>query len=249
MTAHSDTAAEDPLAQPPEGVRRWPEPKPGGARQGRLPGRAEGTHRCMVLACTFEDTPAVDLDSGALVRLRVDWGDRRDPPFAPFDVVDVTWADDPERDDQAQPEAATVSGVPAPMGSCRGRRVRRVLRGLVTPPQPHLLGFPGSSAPYWEFDGMRPSVAVVAPSRGPMLFLRRQDDTAWGRFGWGRSDNWLPLEDRRAVETLHQSRRPRLAGKELTAALGFRPYLLVVTVSRPHDGYCYKTLAGLLPRP
>jgi hypothetical protein len=251
MTAHSDTAAEQPLGQP-RADGDSPQPPRARLRRGRLPARAEETHRCMVLACTVEDTPAVDLDSGALVRLRVDWGERLDPPYAPYDVVDVTWADDPERDDQAQPEAATVSGLPAPIGSCGGRRVRRVLHGLVTPlssRQPYLLGFPGTSAPYWEFDGMRSSVAVVAPSRGPMLYLRRQDDTVWARFGWSRTDNWLPVEDRYAVRTLHQSGRTRLAGKELAAALGFRPYLLVVTISRPREGHCYKTLAGLLPRP
>ncbi len=217
--------------------------------KGRLPARSPGTHRCMVLACTPEDTTAVDLGTGAILRLRVDWGEGREPDLAPLEIVDAVLADDPERDDLAQPEAVTVTGVPTALGAVRGRRARRVLRDVSVPPQQNLLGFPGSSAPYWEFRGMRPSVAVVVPSRGPVIFRRREDDTVWARFGWPRSDNWLPMEDRRAVAALAAARRDRLSGKDLDGALGFRPHFLVVVLSRPRDGHCYKTVAALLPRP
>jgi hypothetical protein len=202
-----------------------------------------------VLACGQEDTTAVDLGNGALVRLRVEWEDGREPDLSPFDVVDAWWADDPERDDLAQPEAVTVAGMPARVGTLRGRRARRVLKHLVAPPEQHLLGFPGSASPYWEFHGMRPSVALVVPSRGPLLFRRRADDSVWARFGWPRSDNWLPVEDRRAIAALWASRRDRLSGKDLANALGFRPHFLVVSLSRPREGHCYKTVAALLPRP
>jgi hypothetical protein len=220
-----------------------------GRRKGRLPAQAPGTHRCMVLACTAEDTTAVDLHSGAVVRLRIEWGEDAGPGLAPLDIVDARWAEDPERDDLAQPEAVTVTGVPRALGTVKGRRARRVLRDIALPPPPQLLGFPGSSAPYWEFRGMRPSVAVVVPSRGPVIFRRREDDTVWARFGWPRSDNWLPLEDSRAVAALYHARRDRLSGKDLDAALGFHPHFLVVVLSRPRDGHCYKTVAALLPRP
>ena len=124
-----------------------------------------------------------------------------------------------------------------------------MLRSLVIPTEHQLLGFPGTSAPYWEFRGMRPSVAVVVPSRGPLLFRRREDDTVWARFGWPRSDNWLPVEDPRAMAALQGARRDRLAGKDLANALGFRPSFLVVALSRPRDGHCYKVVAAMLPRP
>jgi hypothetical protein len=203
----------------------------------------------MVLACTVEDATSIDLETGAVVRLRIPWGDGREPELVPFDIVDVVWAADPERDDLAQPEAVTVATAPSTLGTVRGRRARAVLRTVVVPAQQHLLGFPGSSAPYWEFHGMRPSVAVVVPSRGPVLLRRREDDTVWARFGWHRSDNWLPLEDQRAVAALTAARRDRLSGKDLDAALGFRPYFVVVALSRPRQGHCYKTVAALLPRP
>ena len=225
------------------------QPTGGARRPRRLPPPASGERRCMVLACTAEDTTAVDLETGAVLRLRIDWRGRRSQGVDPFDVVDVALAPDPEQDDQAQPEAVTVAGLPTVLGTCRGRRVRRVLRDLLAAGEEHLLGFPGSSAPYWEFDGMRPSVAVVVPHRGPVLLRRREDDTVWTRFGWNRSDNWLPLEDRRAVAELERARRDRLSGKDLERALGFRPQLIVVALSRPRDGHCYKTVAALLPRP
>ncbi|HTZ07429.1 MAG TPA: hypothetical protein VMB72_00060 [Acidimicrobiales bacterium] len=219
-----------------------------GRRRGRPEAPADRAHRCVVLACTPEDTTAVDLDSGAVVRLRIDWGERPGA-LAPFDVVDAAWAEEPEPDDLAQPEAVTVAGTPSSLGVLAPRHARRLLRALVLPAEHQLLGFPGSSAPYWEFRGMRPSVAVIVPSRGPLLLRRRQDDSVWARFGSGRSDNWLPLEDERAVLALHAARRDRLAGKDLAAALGYRPSFLVVTLSRPRDGYCYKVVAALLPRP
>ncbi|HUC36987.1 MAG TPA: hypothetical protein VMR97_07685 [Acidimicrobiales bacterium] len=232
------------------GARKAGPPSTGRPRRSRrLPPLPRGAHRCMVLACGPEDVAAVDMTSGALVRLRVQPHDAQDLSLASFDVVDARWAADPERDDLAQPEAVSLEGAPVAVGAMKGRRARRVLRHLVAPAEQNLLGFPGSSAPYWEFGGMRPSVALVVPSRGPLLFRRRSDERVWARFGWPRSDNWLPVEDRRAVAALWASRRDRLAGRELSRALGFRPHFLVVTLSRPRDGHCYKTVAAILPRP
>jgi hypothetical protein len=203
----------------------------------------------MVLSSGDDDVIAVDLVSGAIVRLRSAWREEEPGKYAPFDIIDATWAADPERDDLAQPEAVTLEGAPVPVGGMRKRRARRVLHHVVAPSGQHLLGFPGSSAPYWEFRGMRPSVAVVVPSRGPLLFRRKADDTPWARFGWPRSDNWLPVEDRHAVAALRAASSERISGKELTGALGFKPYFLVVALSRPRDGYCYKTVTAILPRP
>ena len=233
-------------------------PEAGRSRAGRhaprharrkAPARPPGAHRCLVLACGTDDTTGVDLVTGALVRLRIDWNEGRQADLAPFDVIDAVWASDPERDDLAQPEAVTVAGLPSQVGTLRGRRARRIVRHLVAPDEPHLLGFPGPSAPYWEFHGMRPSVALVVPRRGPLLFRRPADGTVWARFSAARSDNWLPVEDRRALAALWTARRDRLSGKSLATALGFRPHFLVVAVSRPRDGHCYKTVTAILPRP
>jgi len=202
----------------------------------------------LVLSSHREDTTGVDLASGTLVRARVPWPEDHGPDLAPFDVVEAVLADDPERDDLAQPESVTVGALPRHLGTLHGRRVRKLLHRLTAPVEEHVLGFPGNSAPYWEFRGFRPSLALVEPTKGPVLFRRDGDRAVWIRFGWGRSDNWLPVEDPRADRALDVARRDRLQGKDLASALGFKPHYLVASVSRPRDGHCYKTIRALLPR-
>ncbi len=202
----------------------------------------------LVLACHREDTIGVDLASGTLVRVRVSWPEDHAPDLSPFDVVQTQLADEPERDDLAQPEAVTSEGLPRHLGTLHGRRVRRLLHRLAAPVEEHVLGFPGASAPYWEFRGFRPSLALIVPTKGPVLFRRLTDRTVWVRFGWGRSDNWLPVEDPRAERALDVARRDRLAGKDLATALGSKPHYVVAAITTPRDGHCYKTVRGLLPR-
>jgi hypothetical protein len=204
--------------------------------------------RLLVLACTPDDTTAVDLASGSLVRLRIPWPAGHAPDLSPFDVVEATLADDPECDDLAQPEAATVDAPPRHVGSLQGRRVRRMLARLATTHDDPLLGFHGPSAPYWDFHGLRPSVAVIKPTRGPQLLRRSADGSTWVRFGWQRDDVWLPVEDGRAARVLAASRRDRLTGKPLATALGFSPHYLLVAVSGPRAGHCYKVCAAILPK-
>ncbi len=216
--------------------------------QPRIEVAGGSTLTVLVLACHIEDTTGVDLASGTLVRVRVAWPDDHGPDLSPFDVVEARLAEEPERDDLAQPEAVTAEGLPRHLGTLHGRRVRRLLHRLAAPTEEHVLGFPGASAPYWEFRGFRPSLALIVPTKGPVLFRRIEDRSVWIRFGWGRSDNWLPVEDPFAERTLDVARRDRLHGKDLAAALGFKPHYLVASISTPRDGHCYKTVRALLPR-
>jgi hypothetical protein len=202
----------------------------------------------LVLACHAEDTVGLDMASGTMVRVRVPWPEDRPPDLGPFDVVELHLAEEPERDDLAQPEAMTADRLPRHLGDLRGRRVRRALRQLTAPTEEHIFGFPGASAPYWEFRGFRPSLALVVPDKGPVLFRRLADRSVWVRFGWGRSDNWLPVEDSRSGHALDVARRERLAGKDLATALGFRPHYLLCALSAPRQGHCYKTVRAVLPR-
>lgn len=218
------------------------------SRRDRIMVVGGGQLRLLVLACTREDTTAVDLASGALVRLRVPWPTDHDPDLTAFDVVEATVANDPERDDLAQPEALSAAGLPRHIGTLRGRKVRRMLMRLAAPPGGPLLGFAGTSAPYWDFRGSRPSVALVVPTRGPQLIRRREDGSTWARFGWERDDVWLPVLDLAASRALDAARRDRLSGKSLASALGYRPHYLLASLSRPREGHCYKVITALLPR-
>ena len=234
------------------------EPRHSGANGSRAAGlRAPGTRAdlsggaelsLLVLASSEEDTIAVDLASGALIRLRVSWPIGHAPDLAAFDIVEVALADDPETDDLAQPEAATAAGLPRHVGTMRTRRARKLLQALVASPDGPLLGFPGNSAPYWEFRGQRPSVALLVPSRGPQFIRRTREDSTWVRFGWDRDDVWLPVESAEPTRALDAARRERLSGKALATALGFRPHYLLVSLTQPRDGYCYKVCTAVLPR-
>ena len=202
----------------------------------------------LVLGSTNETTTIVDLSSQTIVRWRVPWPDDFETDLAAFDVVEGRLAEDIERSDLAQPEAITLAELPRRLGTYRGRRVRKWLEQLATPADGPLFGFRGPSAPYWEFRGERPSVALIAADRGPQLLRRHEDGSTWVRFGWFGDDVWLVCEDAYAIRTIEATRRASLAGKDLSTSLGFRPTYVLTTLSQPIDGHCYKSCTGLLPR-
>jgi hypothetical protein len=202
----------------------------------------------LVLGSTNETTTVVDLKSQTIVRWRIPWPSDYVTDLAVFDVVEGQLAEDIERNDLAQPESVTLEDLPRRLGTYRGRRVRRWLEQLASPADGPLFGFRGPSAPYWEFRGERPSVALIAADRGPQLLRRQDDGSTWVRFGWFGDDVWLLCEDAHAIRTMEATRRPSLAGKDLASALGFRPTYVLTTLSKPIDGHCYKSCTGLLPR-
>ncbi|MGC8510131.1 MAG: hypothetical protein ACP5PB_04585 [Acidimicrobiales bacterium] len=202
----------------------------------------------LVLGSTDESTTVIDLASQAIVRWRIPWPVGIETDLARFDVVEGVLAEDIERSDLAQPEAVTLADLPRRLGAYHGRRVRKWLYALSTPADGPLFGFRGPSAPYWEFRGERPSVALIAADRGPQLLRRLDDGSTWVRFGWFGDDVWLVCEDRHAIRAMEATRRTSLAGKELATSLGFRPAYVLTTLSNPIDGHSYKSCTGLLPR-
>ena len=202
----------------------------------------------LVLGSTNETTTVVDLASQTIVRWRIPWPYDVETDLAAFDVVEGQLASDLQRNDLAQPEAVTLTDLPRRLGTYRGRRVRKWLEELATPADGPLFGFRGPSAPYWEFRGERPSVALIAADRGPQLLRRLDDGSTWVRFGWFGDDVWLVCEDAHAIRTIEATRRSSLAGKDLATSLGFRPTYVLTTLSKPIDGHCYKSCTGLLPR-
>lgn len=202
----------------------------------------------LVLGSTNDTTTVVDLASHAIVRWRIPWPRGVDTDLALFDVVEARLADDIERTDLAQPEAVTLQSLPRRLGTYRGRQVRKWLDALKTPADGPLFGFRGPSAPYWEFRGEQPSVALIAADRGPQLMRRHDDGSTWVRFGWFGDDIWLLCEDQHAIRAIETTRRASLSGKDLATALGFRPTYILTTLSQPIDGHCYKSCTGLLPR-
>lgn len=174
----------------------------------------------LVLAAGRRVCAAVDLSSGALVQAY--WQEPAEP-FAPMAVVRARVAESEGDIDPVRPEAVALAGAPSPMGNMSRRRAERLLRPLMHPTDEHLLGFPGPSIPYWDLAGDRPSVAVVSP---PSRIVVTGDRC---RFWWRRLQHELPL---------------------LPAARSWAPAWprrLVLTLSAPRQGRCYKVVAGLLP--
>lgn len=206
-----------------------------------------GTKLSLLVLCDgAEGCAAVDVTSGALVRARYPSGPA--PALAPFDLVRAVIAEDPDFPDPTQPEAVALEGPPERTGRLRGRRLRKLIGPLELPAGEQLFGFAGSAAQYWTVPGDRPSLAVISPQRPPTVRDRGPGGVVC-RFGWGGVDLELPVADQRLRQVAGGGARPLLGGPELRNLLGFDPALLVVALSDPQDGRCYKVVAGFLPRP
>ena len=162
---------------------------------------------------------AMDLETGALVSAR--WDEPVDG-LDPFVIAKAREAGDQSDVDPVRPEEVTLEAPPHPVGHVTRRRADRMLKAVLHPPAEHLLGIAGQATPYWALDGTRPSIAVVAPSPAPVV----SGDQC--RFRWRNVAHALPI--------LPQALAARPA----------RPRRLVVALSAPRKGYCYKVVAALL---
>src|SRR5437660_2006259 len=195
----------------------------------------------LVLAADPVGCLGVDIASGAFVRAA-------HPPVReclhPYDVAAgrLADADDP---DWSRPELVSLAGPPMRTGRVSRRRAERYLRPLLHPSRPPLLGFGAGSIPYWMLEGDRPSVTLVEPDR---LCVVRDTSVFRCHFDWEGVYHDLPLQDRRLAAVLDRLGRRGYGEANLRAVAGFRPGRLLVALTPPHRGYCYKAVAALLPR-
>ncbi len=162
---------------------------------------------------------AMHVSTGALVIAR--WHEPA-PGLAPFVLATAWVSDDQSEVDPVRPEEVTLEGPPQQAGHISRRRAERMLRAVLHPTTEHLLGIPGPATPYWTLDGTRPSIAVVAPSQAPVI------TGGQCRFRWRNLVHTLPVLPHALTTTPARPRR------------------LVVTLSAPRRGYCYKVVAALL---
>ena len=199
----------------------------------------------VVLAAARRQCVGVDLSSGALVRLRAATPLPQRDPLRVFDLVATHVWPVPEHERLEQPESV-IAGPVEWIGGLSGRRTERMLRPLLHPTDTPLLGFPGAAAPFWTFDGTRPSVSVVEP-QGPIT-VRIDIHGVRCRFRFRDVQHDLPLEDPAVLARLDWLTSSRLGPRALTDVLSFRPHRLLVALSRPTNGYCNKVVAALLPK-
>lgn len=177
----------------------------------------------LVLSVSALGLAAVDLASGAVVR--ADAGFLSGLGIRPYDVVSALLAADSGPLDRTQPEAVALAGPPVPLRRLTPRRADRWLRPLLHPERAHILGFAGPSVPFWELDGSRPSVAVVEASAAVGV---GDDGLLRCRFLWRTLVHDLPVVAARG------------------AALPSTADRVVVALTPPVEGHCYKVVTGLL---
>lgn len=197
----------------------------------------------LVLAPGYRSCVGVDLDSGAMVRAH--HPPRQRGLLRPFVVAEGV-VRDPRFDRPEQPESVDLAGALQPIGHLRGWRADRYLRPLLHPKHRPILDLQGPSIHWWQLEGDRPSVALVAPESEPVVHVDGRGVRV--RFAWNGSTQDLPLEDPRVLSRLDWTPPSPLRGPQLLDLLGFVPERLVVAMSRPIQGLCHKVVAGLLPR-
>jgi len=177
----------------------------------------------LVLSVSPLGLAAVDLDSGAVVRAGTDLLEGL--VLRPYDVVSARLANSVGPLDPTQPESVAFATAPRPVRHLTARRAERWLRPVLHPEWTHLLGFAGPAVPFWELDGTRPSVAVI-PARAA---IGHDDDGLLRcRFLWRTLLHDLPMVVRRGTPL------PREAAR------------VVVALTTPVEGHCYKVVTGLL---
>jgi len=182
----------------------------------------------LVLATTTDGCIAVDTASGALVRASYPMPDGVEVDLQPacFDLMRASIA--PPDDDDLEPtlpEAVVLEGPPTTIGHLNRRKAERLLRPLVHPPREPLLGIVGPEVAFWELRANRPTVALVEPERPPAVVRRGPGTTLRCRFQWRGTGQELPL----VAPPVTPARR------------------LLVALTPPVQGRCYKVVAGLLP--
>lgn len=219
---------------------------------------APGTRlRVLVLASGPGRCTGIDVASGAFVRGR--WASAADPEAPPYRLADAVIAADEAPPDPACPEDVLLERPPQPAGRLPRRRTEHYLRALEAPPGLPLLGFRGPAIPYWQVPGTHPSLALLRPTRGPQLAIAsgQPDDAGHGpalpaaraRFQWGGLEHSLPVADPRLVTLALATGRHRLSGDALARAVGYRPRYILVALTGPEGGHCYKSVATFLPPP
>ena len=198
----------------------------------------------LVLAAGASGMAAVDVANGALVR--VSWRGQVGENLAPYDLVRAALS--PFDQDAAvtfAPEAIALSTPPEKVGSLNGRSADRLVRRVVHPPRQPLFGFPGPTAPFWTLSGDRPSIAVIEPEDGPVV--ERAGGGLRCRFRWRKLDHVLPLDDQSVGSALLHPCARRVGARTLGRMLGWQPRRLIVALTPPVGGHCYKVVAGILP--
>src|SRR3954471_877149 len=196
----------------------------------------------LVLANEPNGSIGVDLASGAFVRARHPMTAGR--TLRPFSVASGELAPG-DMFDASQPELAELTSALRPTARLSPKKADRWLRPLLHPPRPPLLGLTGNALPYWTLEGDRPSVSLVEPDE---IGIARAPGGYVCRFIWQHTFHELVLRDRRLLAALQSAHVDRCGEHQVQRLLGHAPDRLLVALTPPIQGYCYKAVMAVLPR-
>jgi len=217
-----------------------------GTRPALEPGRRL---TCAVLAPGPEEWVAVDLATGAFVRVRPDDTVALAGGHQALDVVTLVLGEDADPLDPSRPEAVVPAGPPEQVGRLGRRKGRRLLKRLAAPERRGLpvLGTRGPSIAFADLDGMAPSVMVVGVTARTIELRSRADGEAVFAISWAGVDWTIPVADPGARAAALGAPGP-LRGAALSAALGFKPGFLLAGLGRVRDGHAPKLVLAVLPK-
>ncbi|MBA2608812.1 MAG: hypothetical protein H0U92_07745 [Actinobacteria bacterium] len=190
----------------------------------------------MLLAPGEGEAACIDLDNGGLLWAVWDPDSSNVVPIRlrPLDVVTARTVVNPPPPDPSRPETVELIDPPVAVGRLRGRRAQRLLTPLHHPEKDQLLGFAGPAVPYWTLAGDHPSMTIVNPY-GDVVLMPTADGLTV-RFRFRGMVHELPCTDASAAAAVTAKNGPVKAKRRL-----------LVTLSAPYLGHCYKIVPALLP--
>ena len=215
---------------------------PRGEARPNIPGAAM---HVLVLAPSKHLTYGVDLGSGAFVRMHHDQPTRSHDAPRYGDVAIGQLGVDPDAAVGTRPAEDVLLQAPLRrVGLMKQRQIDKTLVPLQHRTGRPLFGCEGPALPMWGVDSTTCAVSLVEPESDLAITVAQQGTTV--RFRWRQYTYQLPVNDARVNRRLDWLPDSPVTGRPLAQVMGFYPRRLLLALSEPDNGYCYKTAVALL---
>jgi hypothetical protein len=198
----------------------------------------------LVLAPSQHLTYGVDLGSGAFVRMHHDVPAHRELAPRYGDVALGRIGLDPDADGAQPPEDTVLHAPLRRVGHMSPRQIDKTLVPLQHRSGRPLFGCEGPALPMWAVGSTTSAVSLVEPESDLAVTVTDRGTTV--RFRWRAYTYQLPVNDARVNKRLDWLPDSPVAGRPLARVMGFYPRRLLLSLSEPMNGYCYKTAVALL---
>jgi hypothetical protein len=203
------------------------------------------TLHVLVLAPSRELTYGVDLGSGAFVKMHHERPYRTEEAPRYGDVAVGQLAATDANPPEALPAEDVVLQSPLrTVGRMKPRHIEKTLQPLHHLSGRPLFGCEGPALPMWSVGRTTNGVTLVEPESDLAVTVTERGTTV--RFRWRNHTYQLPLEDHRVNRRLDWLPDSPATGRALARVIGFFPSRVLLSLTEPVNGYCYKTAVALL---